>query len=160
MSSYVLLKASLLLHIIGIVIMAGTTFADYFTFRQFLRYLRQDAQKAIAINVATAKFSLLMGLGLALLILSGVMMVNVYGSAFAEQTWFRIKMGMVLLILLNGILIARPSMSKLRKLLPTAADNGEVSGKIQVLKKRISAFHITQLLLFIIVFTLSVFRFS
>lgn len=160
MSSFVLLKTALLLHIVGIVIMAGTTFADYFTFRQFLRYLRQDAQKAIAVNVATAKFTRLMGLGLALLILSGVMMVNVYGREFAEQTWFRIKMGMVLLILLNGILIARPSMSKLRKLLPAASDNNEASGRIQVLKKRINVFHITQLLLFIIVFTLSVFRFS
>jgi uncharacterized membrane protein len=160
MSSFVLLKTALLLHIVGIVIMAGTTFADYFTFRQFLRYLRQDAQKAIAVNVATAKFTRLMGLGLVLLILSGVMMVNVYGREFAEQTWFRIKMGMVLLILLNGILIARPSMSKLRKLLPAASDNNEISGRVQVLKKRINVFHITQLLLFVIVFTLSVFRFS
>lgn len=156
MSSYILLKISLLLHIIGIVIMAGTTFADYFTFRQMLKYLRQDAQKAIAVNVATARFSMLMGLGLALLILSGILMVAVYGHAFTTQVWFRVKMGIVLLILLNGLVIARPSMTKLRKLLPAAEDSHEVS----VLKKRISIFHITQLLLFIIVFVLSVFRFS
>ena len=134
MSSYVLLKAALLLHIVGIVIMAGTTFADYFTFRQLLRYLRQDAQKAVAVNIATAKFSQLMSLGMLLLILSGVLMVSVYGHAFTTQIWFRIKMGIVLLILLNGILIARPSMLKLQKLLPSVADNSEAAGRIEVLK--------------------------
>ncbi|GEP96687.1 DUF2269 family protein [Chitinophaga cymbidii] len=156
MSSYILLKISLLLHIIGIVIMAGTTFADYFTFRQMLKYLRQDAQKAIAVNTATARFSMLMGLGLALLILSGVLMVSVYGHAFTTQVWFRVKMGIVLLILLNGLLIARPSMTKLRKLLPLGENGKEVSA----LQKRISIFHITQFLLFVLVFVLSVFRFS
>lgn len=150
----------MLLHIVGIVIMAGTTFADYFTFRQLLRYLRQDAQKAVAVNIATAKFSQLMSLGMLLLIFSGVLMVSVYGHAFTTQIWFRIKMGIVLLILLNGILIARPSMLKLQKLLPSVADNSEAAGRIEVLKKRISVFHVTQLLLFVIVFTLSAFRFS
>ena len=137
-------------------ILAGTTFADYFTFRQMLKYLRQDAQKAIAVNTATARFSMLMGLGLALLILSGVLMVSVYGHAFTTQVWFRVKMGIVLLILLNGVLIARPSMTKLRKLLPLGENGKEVSA----LQKKISIFHITQFLLFVLVFVLSVFRFS
>lgn len=160
MSTYFLLKTALVLHISGFVMLAGTTLADYIVFRQFWKYLQLDKQKAMTINSATAKFPALTGLGMGLVLISGITMVAVYQGALDGQIWFRIKMLVVVLLILNSLIIARPAVLKLKKLLSADEGNNDMHNKIQALKGRISTFHVIQMLLFIIVFILSAFRFN
>ena len=159
MSTTTIFHVSLVLHIIGITMMAGTTLADAITYRQFWKYLQIDKQKAILINSVATKFPRFIGIGAGLLILSGVSMVASLHGVVAEQIWFRIKMTLVLLAILNGLLIARPQALKLKKLLASdMIDNN--SNEFSTIKKRITVILTIQLILLLMIFILSVFRFD
>jgi hypothetical protein len=159
MTTVTLLHVGLIFHIIGITMMAGTTFADFITFRQFWKQLPRDKQKAILINIATAKFPVFIGIGAVLLILSGITMMAVLHGVLDTQTWFRIKMALVLLIILNAVIIGRPQNIKLKKMLLSDIVNG-TSIEFNIIKKRIRLFHVLQFTMFVLIFILSVFRFE
>jgi uncharacterized membrane protein len=159
MSTTTIFHVSLVLHIIGITIMAGTTLADAITYRQFWKYLQFDKQKAILINSVSAKFPRFIGIGAGLLILSGVSMVASLHGVVAEQLWFRIKMSLVLLAILNGLLVARPQALKLKKMLASDLISNN-SNEFSMIKKRITVIIAIQIVLLLVIFILSVFRFN
>ena len=159
MSTTTIFHVSLVLHIIGITMMAGTTLADAITYKQFWKYLQIDKQKAILINSVSAKFPRFIGIGAGLLILSGVSMVASLHGVVAEQIWFRIKMTLVLLAILNGLLIARPQALKLKKMLASDLISNS-SNEFVIIKKRITAILTIQMILLLVIFIFSVFRFN
>src|SRR5438045_3165492 len=107
----------LILHIAGIVIIAGTTFTNYFISKQFWSCIEADKQRAVIINSTTLLFERLTGIGGAVTIISGFAMVVVLHGVFVSQAWFQIKMALVLLIILNASFFARAQNKKLQKLL-------------------------------------------
>jgi len=156
MTTQTVYNIALVAHIIGLTTMAGTTLADYVLTKQFWRQYANDRSKAIAINETGSKFPMLFGIGIILLILSGVTMMGITLGVFGEQMWFQIKFGFVITIIINGIAVGRRQGSKLKRLLlqeTTYEDFLKV-------KKRINWFHISQITFFIIVFVLSVFKFN
>jgi hypothetical protein len=104
-----------------------------------------------------------------LLILTGTGMVIELKSAITQALWFRIKMPLVLLVVLNGIVLARPATLRLKKLLLDLPANGErkqtsgsstpITDSIGHLRNRRRAFYILQLVLFVAIFVLSIFKF-
>ncbi|HEY2725783.1 MAG TPA: hypothetical protein VGI61_01305, partial [Parafilimonas sp.] len=103
----ILFNIFLILHIAGIVLIAGTTLASYFISKQFWTCIEADKQRAVIINSTATVFGKLTGLGGMLTILSGIAMVVVLHGAFVSQTWFQIKMALVLFIILNASFFAR-----------------------------------------------------
>ena len=160
MNTQSLYHLALVIHITGLTMMAGTTLADYIMTKQFWKQFATDKQQAFAINKAMSKLIMLFGIGIILLILSGVGMMWLTNGIWGEQLWFRIKFGLVIAIIINGIAVGRRQGSKLRKLVALEA-TGENTGTILFkVKSNINWFHIIQLTLFIIVFVLSVFKFN
>ena len=102
MTSLTLLHLLLTLHIAGFTTMAGTVIADFSVNRRLNKYLTSDKLKALSILEGTARFPALIGVGVALLISTGIGMVIVYKGAVAGMLWFRIKMILVLLALIIG----------------------------------------------------------
>jgi len=150
-----LLQVCLVLHLTGIVLLGGTTFLNYIISRQLWGYVEADRNRAVIINSTTLVFGRLTGIGGAITILSGIAMVAVFHGVVASQLWFRIKMILVLLIIINSLLFARPQNLRLKKLLPTG-ENSELYG----LRKRIDAYYAIQLAMFLVIILLSVFRFG
>jgi NADH:ubiquinone oxidoreductase subunit 6 (subunit J) len=136
--------------------MAGSVLADFSIYRRLNKYLIADKQKAVTILEGPAKLPVLIGVGAALLILTGVGMVSIFRESVTSMLWFRVKMILVLLVLLNGIVLARPGAVKLRAtLLQNAAqDNRRIEG----LGKNLRTIYVLQLVLFLSIFILSVFR--
>jgi uncharacterized membrane protein SirB2 len=151
---------ALVTHIIGFTIMAGITLADFVTTKQFWKQYVNDKPKAIAINGAMAKFPKFFGIGIILLILSGVTMMAITNGAFGEQTWFRIKFGLVILIIVNGLAIGRRQGTKLRKLLSPESRDENSDAKLLKIRSRLNTFHISQITLFTMIFVLSAFKFN
>ena len=151
---------ALVTHIIGFTMMAGITLADFVTTKQFWKQYANDKPRAIAINTAMAKFPKFFGIGIILLILSGVTMMAITNGAFGEQIWFRIKFGLVIFIILNGLAIGRRQGAKLRKLLSRETPDENIETKLFNVKLNLNRFHITQITLFTIIFVLSVFKFN
>src|SRR5574337_1064676 len=138
------LQSLIVFHLTGLILFAGTSLAGQSALRQFWKQYDFDRTKAVAVLQARAKFPLLMGVGFGLIILSGVGMMAITHGAFGEQLWFRIKFGLVILILITGI-IERKQQGKLAK----KAMNTEpgFSDEMKLIKRNLQILQYSQLLL-------------
>jgi len=151
-----LLQILLVLHIVGFTTMSGIVLADFSINRRLNKYLISDKPKALSILEGTALFPALIGIGVGLLISTGIGMVIVLKGAVTGMLWFRIKMILVLLVVVNGAGIMRKNGVSLKLLL--SENTGNNNSRILALKSRMTVFHSIQLILFIVIFILSVFR--
>lgn len=159
MTAQIIYPLALVTHITGLTIMAGTTLVDYLLFKQFWKQFVKEKAKGLAISEAISVLPVLFGIGIVLLIISGVTMMAMTNGVFGEQLWFRIKFGLVILIILNGLLVGRKQGSKLRKIL-SEDTSGENDVRLLKIKRNLNSFHISQMLMFITIFILSVFKFN
>lgn len=151
-----LLQILLVLHIVGFTIMAGTVLADFSINRRSNKYLLSDKLKALSILEATALFPALIGIGVGLIISTGIGMVIILKGAVTGMLWFKVKMILVLLVIVNGAGPLRRNAVNMRLLL--SGNTGDNNGHILSLKSRMTVFHSVQLIFFIIIFVLSIFR--
>ena len=157
MTSSTFLQLDLILHITGFTIMAGTILADFAIGRRLDKYILSDKPKAIAILDTTAGLGRLIGIGAGLLILTGLGMVSIFKGGVTQMLWFKIKMVLVLLVILNGTLILQRGSKSLKTLL--LSDDPRSNDRISALKTRLTIFHSLELLLIFIIFVLSILRF-
>jgi len=157
MTSQAFLNLDLILHITGFTMMAGVILADFAISRRLGKYILSDRPKAIAILETTAGFASLIGIGAGLLILTGLGMVSIFKGGVTQMLWFKIKMVLVLLVILNGTLVLQRGSKNLRTLL--LSDEPRSNGRISTLKARLTIFHSLELLLFLLIFILSILRF-
>ena len=160
MTTETIYHAALATHITGLTMMAGTTLMDYVIFKQVWKQYWADKTRALAISEALVKLQIVFGSGFLLLIISGVTMMYLTHGVFGEQLWFRIKFGLILLIMVNGLGFGRRLGVRLRKLLPQEVSGVNVGEKILKIRDNLSLFHITQLAIFLTIFVLSVFKFN
>jgi len=158
MSSLYLLQSFLLFHLIGFMLFAGATVADFVAFRQFWKQYGPDKTKAAAMLQSMVKFPVLMRIGIITIVLTGIGMMAVTHGAFGEQLWFRIKFGLVIIIILNGVLVGRRQGVQLRKI--AEENTHEAVEKVQKIRSNLSVFHTIQFTLFFIIVLLSVFKFN
>lgn len=155
MSSSTLLQTLLVLHISGFVTLAGTVVADTAIYSRVKKHLLTDKGKASVMLDGSALFPILIRISAIVVIITGMGMVGIV-HAFTDMLWFRLKMLMVVGIIINGAVVGRSLMAKLRRMMAgNIADNVEME-KIQ---SRLNLMYTVQLILFLIVFTLSVFKF-
>jgi len=152
--------ASLWFHIIGITLLAGTTVVDFVLTRRFWTFYAKDNQAGILIRKLTDKLPLLIVAGIVLTLLSGVGMMTILHAVVGAMLWFRIKMGLVLIAILNGIIVGRRLNTRLNKLLVSAGTQSANEGTLNQVKKNLQLFHLTQLTIFFIIFFLSAFKFN
>jgi hypothetical protein len=152
--------ASLWFHIIGITLLAGTTVVDFVLTRKFWAFYAKDNQAGILVRKMSDKLPILIAAGIVLILLSGVGMMVYMHMVFGAMLWFRIKMALVLLVILNGALVGRRQDAKLNRLLASGATQPAYEQSLDQVKKSLNRFHITQLTLFFIIFFLSAFKFN
>jgi hypothetical protein len=158
MDKQIIYNAALVLHIVGIIAMAGTTFMDYLGFKQYWKLVSVPGKSDIMKNLLSG-YQRIMGIGMLVIILSGVLMMLYVHTIYGPQVWFRIKIGILLLVIMNILLVRRSLVSKLWN--GTAHEGGTVlTGKTSVLKSRIRLFHLVQMGFFIAIFVLSIFKFN
>lgn len=145
---------SLLVHITGLTLAAGTTFAGYLVNRRFWKFYLADRAKALTVMELGARFPMIIGIGMGLLLLSGFYMMYLTKGIFAEQLWFRIK-GVLVLIAIANSFVAKALEKKVRSL--AVADN---STGISSLKRKVTLFYLVQLFVFFCIFVLGVFKFN
>jgi hypothetical protein len=147
----------LVVHLVGFTMMAGVVLADFSINARLNKYLFTDKGRALVLLEGSLGLPRLIGFGAALLVLTGTAMTILLKDAVLQTTWFRIKMPLVLLIILNGVALARPNALKLKRLLI----EGDLAANPRIgrIRDRLRAIYILQLILFAIVFVLSIFKF-
>lgn len=151
-----LYNISLVTHVIGITIMAGTTFIDFITFRAFCKVYTAEAAKGVVLENYLHRLQRFLGIGMLLILISGIAMMVKLHEVWGAQLWFRIKMGVLLLIIINGLGLRRIVGSQLKRKLASNA----VDEKWFVLKRNFTFVQVIQMLLFVIIYVLSVFKFN
>jgi uncharacterized membrane protein SirB2 len=138
--------------------MAGTTLVDFMAYRSLWKTVTHEKELSTGLLQLMAKLPRIIGIGAALLILTGIGMMVLTNGVFGEQLWFRIKFGLVVLLILNGLLVGRRLGVKLRKLL---ADNGPVvTEQVNIIRGSLTRFHLMQLSIFFVIIFLSAFKFN
>jgi len=161
MDTFNILKSGLVLHITGIVVMVGTLVASFLVYQQFWKLFTNEKDKAAVLFNIISRFQVAQMIGGALIITGGITMMIAFHGVLMHATWFKIKMVMLLLIILNAALIFRPAVLELKQLL--AAVHTEESGtqfKVSAVKGKITVFYALQFIFFIVIFILSTFQFN
>lgn len=153
MNTMILLNIFLITHLTGLALMAGTTVADTVTFNTFSKSFRNDRTPSATLLALMDKFSVLLGIGAALLIISGTGMMIITHGAFAHQIWFKIKLALILTLILNGFLVGGRQKSYLKRCLDTGKEAQRAIGNIKL-------FYLAQMGLFLTIILLSIFKFS
>lgn len=153
MNPMILLNIFLIAHLSGLALMGGTTVADAVTFNMFSKGFRKDGAPSLTLFALMDKLSALLGIGAALLIISGTGMMIITHGVFAHQVWFKTKLVLILTLILNGFLFGGRQKSKLKKHL----DMGELATSAVV---NIKLFFLVQLALFLTIILLSIFKFN
>ncbi len=142
----------LLAHITGLTLAAGTTVTGFLVNRRFWKFYGADRVKALTLMELGTHFPRIIGIGIGLLLLSGVFMLYLTKDAFAGQLWLRIKIVLVLVIIANGFVI-KALEKRVKAMVPA-------EGSIGGLQRKVTAFYLVQLFLFLTIFVLGVFKFT
>jgi len=143
---------SLLIHITGICIAAGTTFISFLISRRFWQAYGTNRVKALTLIELSSRFPRITGLGIGLLILSGMYFKFLTKGAFGEQLWFRIKMVLVILVIITNIII-NILEKRVKGMVTAEVDAGSI-------RRKITNYYLLQLFLFLVIFVLGVFKFN
>ena len=152
------LSLLLVLHITGLAMMAGAVVADISLSTRSNKILLTDQGRALTLLEGAAGLVPFIGAGALLLILSGTIMVVQLKSAVTQMLWFRVKMPLVILLVLNGVAVGRPLTMRLRKLLSPNGGRADLN-LVRPIRTRLKVVYVVQILLFLTIFVLSVFKF-
>ena len=153
-----LLQILLALHLSGLVIMAGTTVVDYITYRTFWKLTDQGDKKSAGLLPLMDKYGGVVRTGAAVLILTGIGMMILVKGAWGEQLWFRVKMGLVVMLVLNGMLAGNKQGLKLRQMI--AAGSPDFLQQTAGIRVKLNRFYLIQLSIFVIIIFISVIKFD
>jgi hypothetical protein len=139
-------QAALTLHIIGIVLFAGATFIDFIISKQFWNVYSAETIISRVQKVA--------GFGGRFIVLSGIIMISMH-RFWAGQIWFWVKMGILIVVLINGAF-----RQKLGKSLHSVALSSNPGIKASKLRSTLNRVQVVQIILLTGMFVLSVFKFN
>jgi uncharacterized membrane protein len=153
MELYYLLKLALTLHIVGLAIAGGVSLANYMSYRRFwIQYVSGNSAANMLLE-GLIKYPRMIGVGLLISVISGITMMNLAFKGFMDQPWFRLKLSLIVLVIVNTALVYRWTKT-IRKNI-----GREQEAKVMRIRKKVNASVILQLVFFLIIFVLAVFRF-
>lgn len=168
------LKLGLVLHLSGIVMMVGMTIAAFVLQWQLWNVIPFGKEKARPLFKAGKRINLLQGLGGLFIIAGGVTMMAALHGVVMYQSWFKMKLVLLGLIVLNALFVLMPAGKKLRRLLnralpehvvtpdsrvePAGQSPAVLSGDLAAIKSRMLIFYVLQLSFFLLIFILSAFQ--
>lgn len=158
MKTYLMLRILLAFHLAGLTIMAGTTIIDFFTFKTFCRLIDHSDNKALNLLPLMSGYGSFVRAGAAILILTGAVMFLMMKGIWWDQLWFRIKIALVLLLVLNGMLVGNKQGTRLRSM--ACEGFPDFIQRSAQIRANLDRFYITQLLLFFLIILVSTIKFE
>jgi hypothetical protein len=149
----ILLRTGLVLHITGITLMVGGAIASFILQKQLWRLLPADKERAGLLVRAGSRLKMMQEAGVVLVFSGGILMMVALHGLVMSTFWFRVKLILLGLIILNELITARPAMKKLRRWMAV-----DVPLSVDGIRLRLRVFFLLQFLFFLLIFILSVFQ--
>jgi hypothetical protein len=153
-----LFSIGLFIHIIGITCIAGGAVGGLVLENQIWKHVHQSPEKVSVLAPLMSKYPAIIQAGTLLMLLSGFLMLKALSWAVVGQWWFIIKMALVVALVLNGLLVARPNGNKLRVLAGQLVNGQPVETQLKTVRKKMIIFHISEMTFLIVVYLLAVFQ--
>ncbi|MGN6542306.1 MAG: DUF2269 family protein [Ginsengibacter sp.] len=153
-----LFSIGLFIHIIGITCIAGGSIGGLILENHMWTHIQGSPEKASVLAPLMGKYPVVIQAGTLLMLLSGFLMLKALSWAVVGQWWFIIKMALVVALVLNGMLIAKPNASKLRVLVGQLVNGQPVEAELKTVRKKMIVFHFSEMSLLIVVYLLAVFQ--
>lgn len=154
-------RTLLTLHIAGMATAIGMTLANFVAFKQFWKLYENDKVLGVLAFRGISKFNLLGMLSVFVVILTGLGMLWTIHWSFWQLLWFKIKLSLVLLLFINGFTMGRIYNEKLTSLITQANDlTQKPSMDIAKLRRGLQTFQVVQLLIFLLIIIMVVFKFG
>lgn len=141
---------SLLVHITGLTLAAGTTVISFVVSRRFWKLYSADKGNVFTLLELGDRFSKVIGIGVGLLLLSGFYMIYLTKGVFAGQLWLRIKLMLVLVVIINSF-VSKALEKRVKAMVDAKGSIGSLQRKVEIL-------YVFQLSLFMAIFFLGVFK--
>jgi hypothetical protein len=138
--------------------MAGTTAVDFIIFNNFCKKFEFEKEKSLALLEIMSKLSVLLIAGAILLIVSGTDLFFVTHGVFAGQFWFKFKMGLIVVLILNGSFFGGRQESKLKNIIRESGP--DLNRKIRAVNWKLQLFHAFQAAIFFTIIILAIFKFN
>lgn len=144
------------LHIVGFATAFGISLATLFAYSRFWKLYGINREQGIAAFKAFAFLQRIGMIGLMLVLLAGLSMLALRNWVFVSLLWFQIKLAFIALIFINGFTQGRTSTMKLDEFV---TENKKQELQPEVLQKKLRTFLSIQLIFYITIIAMSVFRF-
>ena len=158
MKEYLILRILLACHLAGLTMMAGTTIIDFFTFKTFCRLMSDDINKASGLLPLMSAYGSFLRAGAVILILTGASMFILLDGIWWQQLWFKIKMGLVVLLMLNGMLVGNKNGLRLRSMAYKGLP--DLVRQTADIRDNLNRFYMTQLVIFSLIILASAIKFD
>ena len=145
-----------MLHIIGFATAFGISLATFFAYNRFWQLYEINREQGLSAFKAFTFLQRVGMSGLMLVLLAGISMLALSNWSFVSQLWFQIKLGLIALIFVNGFTLGRTSTIKLDHFINQGIYEGHDALKLQANLRR---FLLIQILLYVTIIFLSVYRF-
>jgi uncharacterized membrane protein len=144
----------LVLHLTAFALFTGTLIANTINSNQLWLYSDKDAAITKALFNTTGKYNRIMGICLGVAVLMGILMMVQMHKVYGPQLWFRIKIGLLVVLMVLRIFYSR-NLAQLKK-----GINNEIKISFADVRKKISLFQLLQIFIIAGVIILSVCRFN
>jgi len=133
--------------------MAGTTLIDYLTFKTFWKLADHEDNRSLGLIPLMDKYGAFIRTGAVTLILTGIGMLILQKTDWMHQFWFKVRLGLFFLLLLNGMFVGNTQGHKFREAV-TAHAPDFVEHTMQT-RKNLNLFYPIQLALFFLTISIS-----
>ena len=144
MNTLRILQSLLVIHLTGLILMAGTDAVSFVAFKKLSNSLHEDHSAVKFYFKKLLGLSSLLPLGGILLISSGVgllIITHTYG-----QLWFQLKMGVVVALISNGFLFGARQELKIKQIL--SMHDGQIHLQLRQPLANLRVFYAIQLTLY------------
>lgn len=144
----------LVIHLSAFALFTGTLIANMINSNQLWLYSDKDPAITKALFNTTGKYNRIMGICLGVAVLMGIAMMIQMHQVYGPQLWFRIKIGLLVVLLVVRIFYSR-NLGQLKK-----GINNEIKVSFSDLRKKISLFQLLSIFIIGGIIILSVCRFT
>ncbi|MBO9202922.1 MULTISPECIES: hypothetical protein [Niastella] len=144
----------LILHLTAFAVFTGTLIANLINSNQLWLYSDKDPAITKALFNTIGKYNTIMGLCLGVALLMGIAMMSQMHKVYGPQLWFRIKIGLLVLLLVVRVLYSR-NLGQLKK-----GINNDIKISFAEVRKKFSLFQLLTIFIIGGIIILSVFRFN
>lgn len=154
-----LFPLGLVLHVTGVALLTAGLLGSYVTLKQLWKYYPEDERQAAAVFKTSQAYNIFFGIGGALILISGFLLLRAFQFTATKQLWFEVKMGLVIFLVLNARIFGAPVVKKLQGLLSRQNEAADVL-QLGMLRRRLGIFHALQMVALLVIFVLAVYKFQ